>query len=113
MSHWPTHCTLQIYADFPTLIPGHLELCGVCGVCVSARVWRYVREGVCVSMCVCVGGWCGVWGCVCVGHKNTNISLILEVCDVFFISRARYLMGHFLGFFEGAKTFLTPKLVLA
>ena len=30
--------------------------------------------------------------------------------DIIFFLRANYIMGHFKGYFEGAKTFLTPKL---
>jgi hypothetical protein len=32
---------------------------------------------------------------------------ILKVQEIIFL-RAKYIMGHFKGFFEGAKTFLTP-----
>jgi hypothetical protein len=31
--------------------------------------------------------------------------------DIIFFFRANYIMGHFKGYFEGAKTFLTPKIV--
>ena len=30
--------------------------------------------------------------------------------EIIFFLRANYIMGHFKGYFEGAKTFLTPKL---
>jgi hypothetical protein len=30
--------------------------------------------------------------------------------DIIFFLRANYIIGHFKGYFEGAKTFLTPKL---
>jgi hypothetical protein len=43
------------------------------------------------------------------GHKNTNVPLILKVLEIIFLSGAKQIMGHFLGFFEGASTFLTPK----
>ncbi len=39
-----------------------------------------------------------------------NIPLILKVRDIIFFSRAKDIMEHFAGFFEGAETFLTPKL---
>jgi hypothetical protein len=39
-----------------------------------------------------------------------NVPLILKVWDIIFFSRAKHIMGHFAGFFEGAETFLTPKL---
>jgi hypothetical protein len=39
-----------------------------------------------------------------------NALLILKVRDIIFFSRAKDTMGHFVGFFEGAETFLTPKL---
>ncbi len=39
-----------------------------------------------------------------------NVPLILKVRDIIFFSRAKHIMGHFTGFFEGAKTFLTHKL---
>ncbi len=29
---------------------------------------------------------------------------------IFFAGKLGYFMGHFKGYFEGAKTFLTPKL---
>jgi hypothetical protein len=48
------------------------------------------------------------------GHKNTNAPLILKIRDIiFFKFWANYIMGHFSGYFEGASTFLTPKLSLA
>ena len=48
------------------------------------------------------------------GHKNTNAPLILKIWDIiFFWFWANYIMGHFSGYFEGASTFLTPKLSLA
>jgi hypothetical protein len=46
------------------------------------------------------------------GHKNTNVPLILKVLEIIFLFGAKHIMGHFLGFFEGAETFLTPKLPL-
>jgi hypothetical protein len=39
-----------------------------------------------------------------------NVPLILKVRDIIFLSGAKHIMGHFAGFFEGAETFLTPKL---
>ena len=39
-----------------------------------------------------------------------NAPLILKMRDIIFFLRANYIMGHFKGYFEGAKTFLTPKL---
>jgi hypothetical protein len=48
------------------------------------------------------------------GHKNTNAPLIFENLGYyFFLFWANYIMGHFSGYFEGASTFLTPKLPLA
>ncbi len=45
------------------------------------------------------------------GHKNTNAPLIFENLGYYFFwFWADYIMGHFSGYFEGAKTFLTPKL---
>jgi hypothetical protein len=41
--------------------------------------------------------------CECLGHKNTNLPLVLKVQEiVFFLSEAKHIMGPFLGFFEGA-----------
>ena len=40
------------------------------------------------------------------GHKNTNAPLILKIWDIIFFLRANYKMGHFKGYFEGAKTAL-------
>jgi hypothetical protein len=39
-----------------------------------------------------------------------NAPLILKMRDIIFFLQANYIMGHFKGYFEGAKTFLTPKL---
>jgi hypothetical protein len=39
-----------------------------------------------------------------------NAPLILKVRNIIFVSREKHIMVHFEGFFEGAKTFLTPKL---
>jgi hypothetical protein len=39
-----------------------------------------------------------------------NAPLILKDRDVIFFLRAKHIMGQFAGFFEGAETFLTPKL---
>jgi hypothetical protein len=39
-----------------------------------------------------------------------NVPLILKVRDIIFFSRAKHIMGHFAGFFQGDETFLTPKL---
>jgi hypothetical protein len=39
-----------------------------------------------------------------------NAPLILKMREIIFFLRANYIMGHFKGYFEGAKTFLTPKL---
>jgi hypothetical protein len=48
------------------------------------------------------------------GHKNTNAPLIFENLGYYFFwFWANYIMGHFSGYFEGASTFLTPKLPLA
>jgi hypothetical protein len=50
---------------------------------------------------------------VAMGHKMTNIPQFLKICDIIFGFWANYFMGHFSGYFEGALTFLTPKLFLA
>jgi hypothetical protein len=34
------------------------------------------------------------------GPKNTNAPLILKVLEIIFLSGAKHMMGHFLGFFE-------------
>jgi hypothetical protein len=47
------------------------------------------------------------------GHKITNVPLILKIWEIIFCFWANYFMGHFSGYFEGASTFLTPKLSLA
>ncbi len=36
-----------------------------------------------------------------------NVPLILKMREIIFFLRANYLMGHFKGYFEGVKTFLT------
>jgi hypothetical protein len=42
---------------------------------------------------------------------TTNVLLILIVCEVFYAGK--HIIGDFKGFFEVAKTFLTPKIVLS
>ncbi len=44
---------------------------------------------------------------------NINAPLILKMRDIIFFLRANYIMVHFKGYFEGAKTSLIPKLSLA
>jgi hypothetical protein len=42
--------------------------------------------------------------------KKKKVPLILKVLEIiFFLSRAKHILGHLLGFFLGAETFLTPK----
>ncbi len=43
------------------------------------------------------------------GHKIVNVPFILKVCDVIFRMLAKQIIGHFLGIFEEASTFLTPR----
>ncbi len=45
-------------------------------------------------------------------HKNTNVSLILVVCDVMFCMLAKLIISYFSGFFEGSQDFLDPQLVI-
>jgi hypothetical protein len=42
-----------------------------------------------------------------------NVPLFLEVRDFMFFRREKHIISHFLGFFEGASTFLTSKLSFA
>ncbi len=52
-----------------------------------------------------------MWGvCVCMGGGGTNVPLILKLCDVIFLPWINHTMGHYLGYLEGAKIFLIPKL---
>ncbi len=63
-----------------------------------------------------------VWGVIYLPRMNSfkikffgylltiNALLILKMRDIIFFLRANYIMGHFKGYFEGAKTFLSPKL---
>ncbi len=37
-------------------------------------------------------------------QKNTSIPLILKEREIIFLSWAKHIMGHFEGFFDGAKT---------
>jgi uncharacterized membrane protein len=39
-----------------------------------------------------------------------NVPLIFKMRDFIFCLRANYFVGHFKRYFDGAKTFLTPKL---
>jgi hypothetical protein len=44
------------------------------------------------------------------GSLTINVPLIWKVREIIFFLRAKLIMGQFKGFFEGAETFLTPKL---
>ena len=46
-------------------------------------------------------------------HKNTNVPLFKKLFDIIFFWWENHFMSHFSGHFEGASTFLTPKLSLA
>jgi hypothetical protein len=54
-----------------------------------------------------------IWPLVAMGHKITKVTLILKIWEIIFCFWANYFMGHFEGYFEGALTFLTPKMSLA
>ncbi len=44
-------------------------------------------------------------------NVTINVPLILKVCEIYIsVLEAKHIMGHFQEFFEGAETFLTPKL---
>jgi hypothetical protein len=45
--------------------------------------------------------------------KNTNVPLFKKLFDIIFFGGENHFMSHFSGHFEGASTFLTPKLSLA
>ncbi len=79
--------------------------------CIRIRwslVWRWRKRK---SLSLIQGLW--IWSLVAIGHKITNVPLILKNWEIIFSFWANYLMGHFEGHFEGASTFLTPKLSLA
>ncbi len=44
------------------------------------------------------------------GHNNYQCTADLESAGDYFFSAGKLIMGQFKGFFEGAETFLTPKL---
>ena len=46
-------------------------------------------------------------------HKITNVPLFKKLWDIIVFFWDNNFMSHFEGHFEGAKTFLTPKLSLA
>ena len=46
-------------------------------------------------------------------HKITNVPLFKKIWDIIFCFWDNHFMSHFSGHFEGASTFLTPKLSLA
>jgi hypothetical protein len=46
-------------------------------------------------------------------HKITNVPLFKKICDKIFFWGDNNFLSHFSGHFEGASTFLTPKLSLA
>jgi hypothetical protein len=50
---------------------------------------------------------------VAMGLNITNVPLILKIWEKMFCFWVDFFMGHFTGYFEGASTFLTPKLSLA
>jgi hypothetical protein len=66
--------------------------------------------------------WAGAWNrflgslkglntaLVAMRYKITNVPLILKIWEIICCFWANYFMGHFSGYFEGASTFLTPKL---
>ena len=47
------------------------------------------------------------------GHKITNVPLFKKLWDIIFFFWDNNFLSHFLGHFEGASIFLTPKLSLA
>jgi hypothetical protein len=47
------------------------------------------------------------------GHKITNVLLFKKLWDIIFFLGDNNFLSHFSGRFEGASTFLTPKLSLA
>ncbi len=49
-------------------------------------------------------------GCARSTSLTINVPLIWKVREIIFFLREKLLMGQFEGFFEGAETFLTPKL---
>jgi hypothetical protein len=46
-------------------------------------------------------------------HKITNVPLFKKLWDIIFFFGDNNFLSHFSGHFEGASTFLTPKLSLA
>ena len=46
-------------------------------------------------------------------HKITNVPLFMKLWDIIFFLGDNNFLSHFSGHFEGASTFLTPKLSLA
>jgi hypothetical protein len=46
-------------------------------------------------------------------HKIINVPLFKKLWDIIFFGGDNNFVSHFLGHFEGASTFLTPKLSLA
>ncbi len=45
-------------------------------------------------------------------HKITNVPMFKKLWDIIFFGGDNHFMSHFSGHFEGASTFLTPKLSL-
>jgi hypothetical protein len=43
------------------------------------------------------------------GHKITNVPLILKIWDIIFLFLGKLVYWTFPGYFEGASTFLTPQ----
>ena len=43
-------------------------------------------------------------------HKITNVPLLKKLWDIIFLGGDNNFLSHFSGHFEGASTFLTPKL---
>jgi hypothetical protein len=46
-----------------------------------------------------------IWPLVAMGHKITNVLVILKIWEIIFCFWAKYFMGNFLGYCEGASTF--------
>jgi hypothetical protein len=51
--------------------------------------------------------------CVCLGHTNTNVPLILKACDVIlFAMGGKPHNGAFFGIFQGGLDLFVPKIAL-
>jgi hypothetical protein len=66
-------------------------------------VWRWRERK---SLSLIQGLW--IWPLVAMGHKITNVPLILKICGDYFLFLGKLLYGPFRGIFWGGQDFFDP-----